>query len=412
MEKATQIFNTLSSLVVMAAQGTWLFFLYLFIAYIMVGTLGSLQLRDGLDAIEKGATYDDVILYKKAFDTKVHFIENRNRRSNEHLYAEVNQMELTLADMWQEITEEALTRGIIPNIEGEGDPEQIYSEDLPMIEAHCGEKYGGEELCLKLQEYLELERKTIAKYSSIDQAITVDNMKHIDAVDEITELRNATKFSNLFSTVEFMDKHEFTEFLRQPREILVLQLTMVMGTLGSLVTMTWLFMRRESELGIRRSLFLPLVGSVSAVIIFVFFKAGQLTISSGGAETSLSPFFLSFVGIISGLLSERAYGRMESIGTRFFTVDDDHLRWGVRLKQALADSGLTIAQLAQYLDVEEATAKNLVNETIPATYSQQKIIAASLRLEVRQLFSDEPPADQRLKNENKSPFDDRPKTDK
>jgi lambda repressor-like predicted transcriptional regulator len=165
---------------------------------------------------------------------------------------------------------------------------------------------------------------------------------------------------------------------------------MVMGMLGSLVAMTWSYIRRETSMSARRTLFLPLVGSVSAFIIFVFLKAGQLTISSGSG-TSLSPFFLSFVGIISGLLSERAYARMESVGTKFFTVDDDNVRWAVRLRTELDESGVSIAELATYLGCEESTAKNIVDELSPANLTQQRLIAACLRIEVRELFTDAPP---------------------
>lgn len=362
-------------------QGAWLFLLYCFVGYIMVGSLGSLQLRDAL----QDTTYDEVISVKKDFETKAEYISNRNRRGVDALYEEVNKIEDELFVLLDELMAEAEEKKIIKNIDD--------YESYDSISSFCAEDVTDDSLCKKYSDYTLLVEKADSKYFNIENesAKAESGREVLDALEEITKLRNKTPYTELFTTVQFMDDFGFADFLSQPRELLVLQLTMVMGTLGSLVTMTWLFIRRDINLGIRRTLFLPLVGSVSAFIIFVFFKAGQLTISSGSGTSSLSPFFLSFVGIISGLLSERAYARMESVGTKFFTVDDDHLRWGVRLREALEESGVSISDLARYLGVEEGTAKNLVDETAPATQSQQALIAASLRKEVRELFTDEAP---------------------
>ena len=40
---------------------------------------------------------------------------------------------------------------------------------------------------------------------------------------------------------------------------------------------------------------------------------------------------------------------------------------GVRLNEALESSDMNISDIATYLDVEEGTARNLVNETTAAT---------------------------------------------
>ncbi len=82
---------------------------------------------------------------------------------------------------------------------------------------------------------------------------------------------------------------------------------------------------------------------------------------------------------------------MESVGSKFFTVEGDNLRWGVRLRVALDESGLSISNLASYLGVEEGTAKKLVDEITPATQNQQLLIAACLRQEIRDLFTDAVP---------------------
>jgi hypothetical protein len=138
----------------------------------------------------------------------------------------------------------------------------------------------------------------------------------------------------------------YVEFLKEPPRILVLQLTIVMGMLGSVITMTWSFIKKDSGFTFRRFLILPFVGAMSAFIIFVFIKAGQLTLTAGGSSDALNPFVLSFVGIISGLLSERAYARMAEVGGNFFKVDQDRSRYGVGLLAALEQSGMSQPELA------------------------------------------------------------------
>jgi hypothetical protein len=370
-------------------QGIWLFILYLLVGTIMVGSLGSLQLRDALELGKDNPTYDEVMRIKQDFDIKEQFIRNKTHRNQKHLYEEVNEIELEI-----DVLFETIYKKLSEGKAGQTDNFEIYSTDFltefDQIKTNCTPDKANDDLCINHNRYLELMERADTKYNTIDQASSADD-DQVVVMDEITKLRNETPHSELFSTVQFMTEFGFEDFLKQPRELLVLQLTMVMGVLGSLVTMTWLFIRRDTELGARRTLFLPLVGGVSAFIIFVFFKAGQLTISSGSGGSSLSPFFLSFVGIISGLLSERAYARMESVGSKFFTVEGDNLRWGVRLRVALDESGLSISNLASYLGVEEGTAKKLVDEITPATQNQQLLIAACLRQEIRELFTDAAP---------------------
>lgn len=52
----------------------------------------------------------------------------------------------------------------------------------------------------------------------------------------------------------------------------------------------------------------------AAIIIYIFFRAGQLTLTGGGAPENkiddLNPYVLSFLAIASGLLSEKAYNRI------------------------------------------------------------------------------------------------------
>jgi hypothetical protein len=130
---------------------------------------------------------------------------------------------------------------------------------------------------------------------------------------------------------------------------------------------------------------------MSAFIIFVFVKAGQLTLTAGGATEPLNPFVLSFVGIISGLLSELAYSRMAEIGSSFFKADEETRRYGLGLRAALEESGVDQQALASYLRLSDDETAAIVDGRSAAGPLHQQLVAACLRRSVRELFTDLPP---------------------
>lgn len=211
------------------------------------------------------------------------------------------------------------------------------------------------------------------------------------AQKQTEELQTNEHLFKHFSAYEFFEFIGAPKLLLIPSEVLVLVVTMAMGVLGAAVSMTWLFIRQDGSMTARRFLILPLIGAVSAFIVFMFVRAGQLTLTTGDAEDSLNPFVLSFIGVISGMLSERAYNRITEVGTSFFDVDDGQPRWGCRLRDAIRAAGVSEAELARYLAVTEEEAGRIVNETTTATFEQQRLIAACLRRTVRELFTDVPP---------------------
>jgi predicted transcriptional regulator len=83
---------------------------------------------------------------------------------------------------------------------------------------------------------------------------------------------------------------------------------------------------------------------------------------------------------------------MASVGKNFFSTEEEELRWGVRLSEAVKTAKVKLEDLASYLGVDEETVKSLVEEKSTATLQQQQLIAACLRRSVRELFTDVPPA--------------------
>ena len=62
------------------------------------------------------------------------------------------------------------------------------------------------------------------------------------------------------------------------------------------------------------------VGALAALIIFIVAKAGVPIVadfSRLGGDAAINPYFVSFLAIISGLLSENAIANIQEQGTRF-----------------------------------------------------------------------------------------------
>ena len=106
-----------------------------------------------------------------------------------------------------------------------------------------------------------------------------------------------------------------------PHPVLVMIVTLSMGALGSALFMLQLHLAGEGSVGGRMSLswhlFRPLQGMAAALAVFLLVKAGQISVSHSGPgveDADLNAFVLGFLGIVSGLLSDRAMDRITAAG--------------------------------------------------------------------------------------------------
>ncbi|MEM7215931.1 MAG: hypothetical protein AAF423_10350 [Pseudomonadota bacterium] len=210
-----------------------------------------------------------------------------------------------------------------------------------------------------------------------------------DAVSEFTSLKNI--FWNIPHKLAIM-----------PTEILVLFLVLAMGILGSTIFITQLFFRRDKhqqkfdeELNIVFFLSRPWFGAITALSIFVLAKAGVLFLTDPPTQSSratLSPFFISFIAIISGLFSEQAIQSIKKAAEDWFrnqnTFSD---RWGIGLQPALEKSGRDIAQFSEVMGVPVDTVKDWFDEKKPVATEMQENLSAWLETPARLLFTDMPP---------------------
>jgi hypothetical protein len=177
-----------------------------------------------------------------------------------------------------------------------------------------------------------------------------------------------------------------------PSEVLTLVLALVLGALGSALHMTKLTLEGTESFKPSWYLFRPCQGVLMALVVFVLLKAGQLTMGAGDTD-SLNPFFVAFVGVVSGLLSPDAYRLIQRAGATLIPAAEDGAdRWAFGLAQVLADSGRTAAELAAGIGATEEEVSAWAREATAVPARQQALVAAWLHADARRLFTADRPA--------------------
>lgn len=256
-----------------------------------------------------------------------------------------------------------------------------YQESVTEVESTEGE-YNTARIN---QEQAREEKEVIAKKIALQQQLREDLLRNAKTDDIVNELN-------------FMRAFEFDLFATMPSQHLTLILTLCMGALGSLIyiTQNYLF-EADRNRPFSWYFFRPFLGMVTAVAIFILAKAGQITISdvsfAEGLSENLNPYFISFLAIVSGLLSENAIHRIQSAGVLVFRTQekDDaerNERWAVGLKAAMTAQNKDARELVMFLDKPLEEIEEWVAETSPVPPDAQTVISGWLGIPARRLFTD------------------------
>ncbi|MCB1157670.1 MAG: hypothetical protein KDK45_09220, partial [Leptospiraceae bacterium] len=204
---------------------------------------------------------------------------------------------------------------------------------------------------------------------------------------------------DLLVELRYLTYLKFKLLATMPTQLLTLILTLSMGALGSLIYLTReLFRPSGKNRSLFWFLFRPFLGMVTAIAIFVLVKSGQIIItdSSGNVvnDGALNPFFVSFLAIISGMLSEHAYEKIYRTGQSFFSSTETNTlsRWAVRLKETMQKTGKKPGELSQFVEESPEVIEDWIEEKKPVPPEAQKIISAWLGVSSREIFTDEAPA--------------------
>jgi hypothetical protein len=190
----------------------------------------------------------------------------------------------------------------------------------------------------------------------------------------------------------------FNSLITAQPDVLTLFLVVLMGILGSTLQITHAFFN-ENRLQNAGSLVLRVcVGAITALVIFIVAKAGVPVVTDAtkfGGEAPINPYFVSFIAILSGLMSENAIASVQAKGAKFFGSDAPGApdRWARSdLNTLLQGPDLSLKTLCDYMGTTEDVTKSILAGKASATPDQQKAISIYLRRELRDLFSDLPPA--------------------
>jgi DNA-binding transcriptional regulator YdaS (Cro superfamily) len=207
-------------------------------------------------------------------------------------------------------------------------------------------------------------------------------------IDDTTRERMENALFELYPKGSYMNY-----LILAPSDILTLLLVISMGVLGSALQMTHaLFQNNQVEnpgvYFLRVS-----VGAITALVIFIVAKAGVPVIADAsrlGGDAPINPYFVSFLAIISGLMSEKAILSVQTQGARLFASDAaaEQQRWArVDLRSGFKDGSLdNLKRLLNTLQPTEIDQWISGEKPIPGT--AQTMIAAALGKAPRDLFTD------------------------
>jgi hypothetical protein len=189
--------------------------------------------------------------------------------------------------------------------------------------------------------------------------------------------------------------------LIMPPDILTLALVILMGVLGSALQMTHALFR-QNRIERPGAYFLRLgVGAITALVIFIVAKAGVPVIADAsrlGGDAPINPYFVSFLAIISGLMSENAIMMVQAQGAKFFASETaaDPQRWArFDLHDTFAKANRSPNNARQLLNAEAAQFEGWISGKDALPGAAQTMIAGVLGMSQRELFTDIPPDDAR-----------------
>jgi hypothetical protein len=186
-------------------------------------------------------------------------------------------------------------------------------------------------------------------------------------------------------------------FARIPRELIVLALVLSMGMLGSALYMATRFEEDYQRLTWQGQVLRPCAGAVTALVLYIVVKAGLLVVADAtqlGGSAPVNPFFISFLGIVAGLMSERVIQAVRGVGENFLQKGGedarDQVRWAsADLTPILTASKHTTDKLTPYLTpLTPGEVNDIIVGKKGAKAYEQQIIAAFVQRQPREIFTD------------------------
>lgn len=183
----------------------------------------------------------------------------------------------------------------------------------------------------------------------------------------------------------------FEKLLLSPGDYISIWLVTMCGALGGFMNILFMNQRIGKDPKFGSLLIAPIQGVVCALILYIILRSGVLAIADNSGmkdESTISPFFLGFVGIAAGLVAGRVIEVFHDRASAWLGGLGQHGdRWGFGLAAAMRERNMTAKDLADAVRVDEAKIGEWIDEKIEVPGRFQPLLAAVLRKNERQLFT-------------------------
>ena len=337
------------------------------------------RVRDGLTKDYQRAE-DDLVAKLANFEPlALNGIEEKSERERRSIIASVFQ---SLRPKLQPQTIEAIEA-----------VERLYTQARRTMDAAAGEVAAREAAARQLEGRRADQQQILAQSEAAMGAII--------NVDGSLSPRQTTRIRDLMSEFDFLYTFAygmFYSFSVLPNELLVMVLVIAMGTLGSTLQLTYDYYRQQRGPRTSHFLLIPMLGAITALVLFIVMRAGVMVItesSQSGEAVPLSPFFLGFLGIVAGFLSENTLETVRGLGQSWLKrsaseKEEEPALWGQGLEVYLGDDR-KLETLANRTGVELAVLRRWFGGTERVPADMQRVISAWLDVDRAVLFSDQPP---------------------
>ena len=188
------------------------------------------------------------------------------------------------------------------------------------------ESMHGDELCIARGVAGSQFWKTTGenKKKLFEQQLLVNQNKITETDERHSDLVRGHQDFLAFAEMEKSTRWYVNLIATTPYDLFVLLLVMFMGALGGMVRL----LRDYGDTSRvnpqpRDYFFIPLIGMVVAIGGYILAKTGLLLLSSTKQETSLSPFMIGLVGIVSGLLAREVIDAIARAGSSMMHRQQD-----------------------------------------------------------------------------------------
>lgn len=198
-------------------------------------------------------------------------------------------------------------------------------------------------------------------------------------------------YTTLDEYVFFIKTDFFEKLILSPSDYISIWLVTMCGALGGFMNILFMNQRIGKDPTLGSLLIAPIQGVVCALILYIILRSGVLAIADNSGmkdESTISPFFLGFVGITAGLVAGRVIEVFHDRASAWLGGLGQHGdRWGFGLAAAMQERSMTVKDLADAVRVDENKIGEWIDEKIEVPWRFQPLLAAVLRKSERQLFT-------------------------